>query len=86
MNNYPVLLFHSTDDRDLLSLKDIGNIRPELFEKLIVRLKKDFDIIGLDALVGYGLTVRTAKGHYLFCFFLKKKRRKRYDPGTADHQ
>jgi peptidoglycan/xylan/chitin deacetylase (PgdA/CDA1 family) len=50
MNNYPVLLFHSTDDRDLLSLKDLGNIRPGLFEKLIVRLKNDFDIIGLDEL------------------------------------
>ncbi len=51
MNNYPVLLFHSTDNRDLLSLKDLGNIRPELFEKLIVRLQKDFDIISLDELV-----------------------------------
>ena len=52
MNNYPVLLFHSTDGRDLLSLKDLGNLRPELFEKLIVRLRKEFDIIGLDELVG----------------------------------
>jgi len=51
MSNYPVLLFHSIDNRDLLSLKDLGNIRPELFEKLIVRLKKDFDIIGLRELV-----------------------------------
>jgi hypothetical protein len=30
------------------------------------------------------LTVTTAKGHYLSCFFLKKKRR-RNDPGTGDH-
>ena len=52
MNNHPVLLFHSTDDRDLLSLRDLGNIRPELFEKLIVRLKKEFDIVGLEELVG----------------------------------
>lgn len=52
MNNYPVLLFHSTDDRDLLSLRDLGNIRPELFEKLIVRLKKEYDIVGLKELVG----------------------------------
>jgi len=51
MNNYPVLLFHSTDDRDLLSLRGLGNIRPELFEKLIVRLRKEFDIISLDELV-----------------------------------
>ena len=52
MNNYPVLLFHSTDDRDLLSLKGLGNIRPGVFEKLIVRLRKEFDIIGLDGLAG----------------------------------
>ncbi len=51
MNNYPVLLFHSTDNRDLLSLKDLGNIRPGVFEKLIVRLRKEFDIIGLEELV-----------------------------------
>ena len=51
MNNYPVLLFHSTDNRDLLSLKDLGNIRPELFEKLIDRLKKEFDIVGLGELI-----------------------------------
>ncbi len=53
MNNYPVLLFHSTDNRDLLSLKDLGNIRPEVFEKLLVRLKKDFDIIGIEELIGF---------------------------------
>lgn len=51
MNNYPVLLFHSIDDRDLLSLKDLGNIRPDLFSKLIVRLKKEFDIVRLEELV-----------------------------------
>lgn len=51
MNNYSVLLFHSTDDRDLLSLKDLGNLRPEVFEKLIIGLKKEFDIIGLNELV-----------------------------------
>ena len=52
MNNYPVLLFHSTDNRDLLSLKDLGNVRPEVFEKLIVKLMKEFDIIGLEELAG----------------------------------
>jgi len=51
MNNYPVLLFHSTDNRELLSLKDLGNIRPELFEKLILRLQKEFDIIGLEEFI-----------------------------------
>ena len=51
MSNYPVLLFHSVDDRDLLSLKDLGNIRPELFERLVVGLKKEFDIVALEEIV-----------------------------------
>jgi peptidoglycan/xylan/chitin deacetylase (PgdA/CDA1 family) len=51
MNGYRVLLFHSIEGRDLLSLKDLGNIRPKLFEKLIVSLRKEFDIISLDELV-----------------------------------
>jgi peptidoglycan/xylan/chitin deacetylase (PgdA/CDA1 family) len=51
MSNYPVLLFHSIDDRELLSLKDLGNIRPELFERLIVGLKKKFDIVELEEIV-----------------------------------
>ena len=53
MRNFPVLLFHSTDDRELLSLKGLGNIRPELFERLVVVLKKEFDIVALDELVRY---------------------------------
>ncbi len=53
MNNYPVLLFHSIEDRDLLSLKDTGNIRPESFEKLIVRLRAEFDIVGLEEIIKY---------------------------------
>jgi len=53
MSNYPVLLFHSIDDRDLLSLKDLGNIRPALFEKLIVRLRKEFDVVSLKEAVRY---------------------------------
>lgn len=51
MSNYPVLLFHSIDDRDLLSLNRLGNIRPDLFGKLIARLKKEFDIVSLEELV-----------------------------------
>lgn len=53
MSNYTVLLFHSTDDRDLLSLKGLGNIRPALFEELIVKLKKEFDIVALEEIVRY---------------------------------
>jgi peptidoglycan/xylan/chitin deacetylase (PgdA/CDA1 family) len=51
VSSYPVLLFHSVDNRELLSLKNLGNIRPELFEKLIVRLNKEFDIVSLKQLV-----------------------------------
>jgi|GEM_PF-2413063 len=44
---FTILLFHSIDGRGLLSLKDLGNIRPELFEKVIKSLKKEFDIVSL---------------------------------------
>jgi peptidoglycan/xylan/chitin deacetylase (PgdA/CDA1 family) len=53
VSNYPVVLFHSIDDRELLSLKDLGNIRPELFERLIRELRKEFDIVRLDELLGF---------------------------------
>lgn len=52
MSAYPVLLFHSTDDRDLLSLRDLGNMRPELFEELMKQLRKEFDVVGLQEIVG----------------------------------
>ena len=48
-----MLLFHSIDDRELLSLKDLGNIQPELFEKLIVKLQKEFDIVRLEEIIKY---------------------------------
>lgn len=51
MINYPVLLFHSIDDRNLLSLKNLGNIQPDIFEKLIVKLKKEFDIVSLEEII-----------------------------------
>ena len=47
MNKFIVLLFHSTDDQNRLSLKDLGNIHPDQFEKVLVALKKDFDIVSL---------------------------------------
>jgi peptidoglycan/xylan/chitin deacetylase (PgdA/CDA1 family) len=50
--SYIVLLFHSIDDRDLLSFKDLGNIHPGLFEKTLLLLKKDFDIVSLEEFVG----------------------------------
>jgi peptidoglycan/xylan/chitin deacetylase (PgdA/CDA1 family) len=51
-NEYIILLFHSVDDRDLLSLRDLGNIRPEVFDTAIAALKKEFDIISLEDAVG----------------------------------
>ena len=42
-----VLLFHSVDDRDLLSVRDLGNIRPEVFESTVTALGKEFDILSL---------------------------------------
>jgi peptidoglycan/xylan/chitin deacetylase (PgdA/CDA1 family) len=51
MNDYTVLLFHSVDDRDLLSLKGLGNISPGLFERLLLLLKKNFVIVSLDEMV-----------------------------------
>lgn len=47
-NEFLILLFHSVDDGDRLSLRDLGNVRPEAFEKTIVALKKEFDIINLE--------------------------------------
>ncbi len=47
-NEYLILLFHSVDDRDILSLRDLGNIRPEVFEPTVAALKKEFDIISLE--------------------------------------
>jgi peptidoglycan/xylan/chitin deacetylase (PgdA/CDA1 family) len=52
MNKYVVLLFHSVDDRDLLSFKNLGNIHPDVFERMLRSLKRDYDIVGLDYLVG----------------------------------
>lgn len=49
--SYTVLLFHSTDDRDLLSLKNIGNIHPDSLERLCVELKREYDVISAQELV-----------------------------------
>jgi peptidoglycan/xylan/chitin deacetylase (PgdA/CDA1 family) len=50
MNNV-ILIFHSTDDRCLVSLKDLGNVRPELFEGALRGLRNEFDIVGLDEMI-----------------------------------
>jgi peptidoglycan/xylan/chitin deacetylase (PgdA/CDA1 family) len=51
MNNV-ILLFHSTDGRGLVSLKELGNVRPELLEGALRGLRNEFDIVGLDELLG----------------------------------
>lgn len=47
MSKYIVLLLHSVESRNMLSLKDLGNIRPELLERLLAGLKKNFDIVSM---------------------------------------
>jgi peptidoglycan/xylan/chitin deacetylase (PgdA/CDA1 family) len=49
---YVVLLFHSVDDRDLLSFRGLGNIHPDVFEKMLRALKKDFDIMSMEEIAG----------------------------------
>jgi peptidoglycan/xylan/chitin deacetylase (PgdA/CDA1 family) len=51
MNKNVVLLFHSLDDRSRASLGNLGNIQPDIFEKLLRALKKEFDIVGLEGLI-----------------------------------
>jgi peptidoglycan/xylan/chitin deacetylase (PgdA/CDA1 family) len=50
-SSYVVLLFHSVDARKRLSLKDLGNIGPEIFREACVALKREFDIVDLRKLV-----------------------------------
>ena len=45
-----ILLFHATEERDHPSLRDLGNIRPALFERLCKVLKKEFDVVGVKTL------------------------------------
>ena len=46
-----ILLLHTTEERDHPSLRDLGNIRPVLFERLCKVLKKEFDVVGLRTLM-----------------------------------
>lgn len=47
MNKYTVLLFHSIESRDLLSLKGLGNIRPEIFRDLLAAVQERFEVVSL---------------------------------------
>ena len=67
--NRVVLLFHSIEDRDLLSMKNLGNVHPLLFEKTLAGLKKEFDIVGLEEITGRMRTRRTAEERLLAVTF-----------------
>jgi peptidoglycan/xylan/chitin deacetylase (PgdA/CDA1 family) len=51
MNKFIVLLFHSVDKRNLSSLKNLGNIHPDLFEQCLLALSKYFVIVGLEDII-----------------------------------
>lgn len=51
MSHHIVLLFHSMDDRDLMSFKNLGNIQSKIFEKLLIALKNEFDIVRLEDII-----------------------------------
>ena len=68
-SSYTVLLFHSIDDRVRLSLKNLGNIRPETFEKVCVALNREFDIVGIRELVGLISGSAGKRGRFLAVTF-----------------
>jgi peptidoglycan/xylan/chitin deacetylase (PgdA/CDA1 family) len=68
-DHYLVLLFHSIDDRDLLSFRNLGNIRPDLFEKVVVSLKKEFDIVSLEEVIGCVSGKKERRGRVLAVTF-----------------
>lgn len=53
MNSCIVLLFHSIDDRNPASLRNLGNIRPAIFEKFLNTVKREFDIVTLKEVMDY---------------------------------
>jgi peptidoglycan/xylan/chitin deacetylase (PgdA/CDA1 family) len=64
-----ILLFHTTEERDLPSLMNLGNIRPAVFERLCKVLKEEFDLIGLQTLVdGLSGNCETSGRHLAMTF------------------
>lgn len=53
MNSCIVLLFHSIDERNPASLRNLGNIRPAIFEKFLNTVKREFDIVTLKEVADY---------------------------------
>ncbi len=50
-SSYTVLLFHSVDDRARLSLKNLGNVLPETFEKVCAAIKREFEVVAIKELL-----------------------------------
>jgi peptidoglycan/xylan/chitin deacetylase (PgdA/CDA1 family) len=46
-----ILLFHSVEERDTISLRNLGNVRPALFERLCRTLNREFDVVSLKTLL-----------------------------------
>jgi peptidoglycan/xylan/chitin deacetylase (PgdA/CDA1 family) len=67
--SYVVLLFHSVDARNRLSLKDLGNIRPEIFRDVCTALKREFDVVDLRKLVDLISTGDGQQGRFLSVTF-----------------
>jgi peptidoglycan/xylan/chitin deacetylase (PgdA/CDA1 family) len=69
VSSYTVLLFHSIDDRARLSLKNLGNVRPETFERVCTALKREFDVVGIRELVGLISGSAGKRGRFLTVTF-----------------
>jgi peptidoglycan/xylan/chitin deacetylase (PgdA/CDA1 family) len=46
-----ILLFHSVEGRDHLSLRELGNVKPAVFERLCKTLRSEFDVVSLETLL-----------------------------------
>ncbi len=51
MNKSTILLFHSIDNRNLDSFMNVGNIHPDLFQKFLTVVRKEYDIVSLTEVV-----------------------------------
>ena len=67
--SYVVLLFHSADARDSLSLKGLGNVSPDIFGELCAALKQEFDIISLRRLIELTSVPRAGSERFLAVTF-----------------
>ncbi len=69
VSSYTVLLFHSVDDRARLSLKSLGNVRPGIFERVCIALKREFDVVSVRELVSLISGSGSNRGRFLAVTF-----------------